>query len=540
MRWFRTRLLGSPSEEGIALITVILVGSVMLALVVTTLSYGVSSERLARRDQDWQASLGAAEAGIDDYVTRLNNDATYTQWSNSANRPDTANPAMNGTFVDLPGAANEGTFRYSVDSSRYGIDGTISITATGRVRGVDRSVRATLRRRTFLDYLYYTEYETKDPEAYGSGDSLTPAQAQASCGGRHYYDSPAPATACTDIQFGPNDVIRGPLHSNDAMRMAGGSQFQGAVTTSWVGTGNPVRRYIPTTSGSPVFAEAGDPKWATPITMPPSNSALKADANSGGCLFTGPTKVVVNANGTMTVTSPLTKSTRCFTGAMGTTARTMALPANGVLHVQSVPSGAVGSDPNAWGSATCPGTAVNGGTNTHVLNQPISGDVTTYDCREGDLFIEGTLDGQMTASADNDVIVTWDLVYEDGVTGDDLLGLVANGSVFIYHPVDSNGNNLAIPGRPTSRPRFTDAKLDAAILTLNHSFTVQNYRRGNQLGDLTVRGSIAQLYRGVVALSGQSGFVKDYIYDARLRYMSPPRFIDPVKSFWRIASWEER
>jgi hypothetical protein len=146
----------------------------------------------------------------------------------------------------------------------------------------------------------------------------------------------------------------------------------------------------------------------------------------------------------------------------------------------------------------------------------------------------------MTAAADNDVIIMWDLVYETGLTGDDLLGLVANNSVFIYHPVNSSGDNLSIPGRPSGRTRFTDARVDAAILTLNHSFTVQQYREGNQLGTLTVRGSIAQLYRGPVALGGVSGYEKDYIYDQRLAYMAPPRFIDPVKSFWRIVSWEER
>ena len=206
-----------------------------------------------------------------------------------------------------------------------------------------------------------------------------------------------------------------------------------------------------------------------------------------------------------------------------------------MLHVQSVPSGAVRSDPNAWGSASCPGS-----TGRHVLGLPITNDVTTYGCRDGDLFIEGTLDGQVTASADNKVIVTWDLVYEDDLAGDDLLGLVANGSVFIYHPVGSNGSNLGIPGRSGSRPRFTDVEVDAAILALNHSFTVQNYRRGSQLGTLTVRGSIAQLYRGVVALSGQSGYEKDDLYDQRLAYLAPPRFIDPVPSFWRVVSWEER
>jgi hypothetical protein len=528
------RLLRRPAggpEDGIAMITVILVGTVMLALVITTLSYGLSSQRVARRDQDWNASLAAAEAGIDDYVTRLNNNATYTQWSNSPNRPDTSNPAMNGTFVRIPGLDNDGRFRYTIDTSKFGIDGTIAITATGRVRNVNRSVRATLRRRNFLDYLYFTEYETKDPEAYVSGlDNIDPNGAQDACGEKHYYDSPAPSSNCTRIMFGRYDVIRGALHSNDIIRIEGGAQFQGAVTTSWTGANG--LRYLPMGNGSPTFARAGDPAYAEPITMPPSNSGLRADAATGGCLFTGPTKVVVNANATMTVTSPLTRSTRCFSGAMGTTPRTMSLPANGVLHVQSVPT--TSSDPNYWGTTSCPG-----GTGRHVLNLPIANDDTTYGCRNGDLFIEGTLDGQMTASADNDIVITWDLVYEDGLTGDDMLGLVAgSGSVFIYHPVDGD-YNLPIPGRPSSRPRFTDAKVDAAILTLNHSFTVQNYWQGDSLGTLTVRGSIAQLYRGIVR-SGSSGFAKDYVYDQRLSYLAPPRFIDPVKSFWRIVSWEER
>ena len=31
------------------------------------------------------------------------------------------------------------------------------------MHNVTRTVYATLRRRSFLDYLYFTEYETKDP-----------------------------------------------------------------------------------------------------------------------------------------------------------------------------------------------------------------------------------------------------------------------------------------------------------------------------------------------------------------------------------------
>ncbi len=35
---------------------------------------------------------------------------------------------------------------------------------TGKVRNEIRKIRATLRRRGFIDYLYFTEYEGKDPD----------------------------------------------------------------------------------------------------------------------------------------------------------------------------------------------------------------------------------------------------------------------------------------------------------------------------------------------------------------------------------------
>ncbi len=85
-------------------------------------------------------------------------------------------------------------------------------------------------------------------------------------------------------------------------------------------------------------------------------------------------------------------------------------------------------------------------------------------------------------------------------------------------------------------------KVNAAILVLNHSFRVPEYRQGADMGTLTVDGGIAQKYRGAVALlswSKRSGYMKAYTYDKRLSYQSPPHFLDPVKSSWQSTSWME-
>ena len=80
--------------------------------------------------------------------------------------------------------------------------------------------------------------------------------------------------------------------------------------------------------------------------------------------------------------------------------------------------------------------------------------------------------------------------------------------------------------------------IHAAILTVKHSFRVQTYERGAPLGTLSVFGTIGQLYRGAVGtFSGSSpstGYSKDYTYDQKLRYTSPPHFLDPVASAWGV------
>ncbi len=47
-------------------------------------------------------------------------------------------------------------------------------------------------------------------------------------------------------------------------------------------------------------------------------------------------------------------------------------------------------------------------------------------------------------------------------------------------------------------------------------------------------GAISQKFRGTVGTTAPHGYLKNYVYDDRLRYIEPPNFLDPVEPAWHI------
>ena len=99
--------------------------------------------------------------------------------------------------------------------------GTFRIRSTGESRGVRRSIVSTLRRTSFLDYLYFTDYEASDPLSFPSAADQLRARPRlrASTGIPRETDSWCKSN--TNITFQDWDAIHGPLHTNDDLLTCG-------------------------------------------------------------------------------------------------------------------------------------------------------------------------------------------------------------------------------------------------------------------------------------------------------------------------------
>ena len=560
------RRLRRSDDSGYVLAVVIGLGLVMLLMVATTLTMTTSGEQKSNTDTDWNAALAAAYAGVEDYKSRVENDSSYVRFGNPSDpytatstgismpTGSSANPAFNITAVQpwatVPGSGGDAKFRYEIDNSKYGSTGVIRLRSTGKVGNETRSVIADLKQNGFNDYVYYTNFEVQDPIV--SGDPL-------SCGNYAWLR----ASSCANIQFTGGDILRGKVHSNDRLLVCG-SDFKGAVSTA--SQTNPL--YAIAGGCSDATWEAGKPVHTDPIPMPPTNQSMPLETRNDipatvpnpGCMYTGPTSIKLNSNGTITVISPWTKFTnismttgiastnpaRCgipgtATGQLGSSAgATFATPTDNLIFVQSVQN--TTTDPNYWASTAKPTgfTCTTGTTNgrskegwtfgslaypTTNEEAPLTSTVSApaYGCRNGDAFVSGTLKGHLTIASQNYIYIVGDLLYSNNQQ--DLLGLVAQNAIWIWNPMKninaSTPSGTALLGQ--------NRTIYGALLSVAHTVAVQNYQIGGARGTLKVVGSIAQNFRGTVG-QGVNGFLKDYGYDTRLTYQSPPKFLMPTST----------
>jgi hypothetical protein len=206
----------------------------------------------------------------------------------------------------------------------------------------------------------------------------------------------------------------------------------------------------------------------------------------------------------------------------------------------------------------------------------------------------GGVQGQLTIATRNDVVITGTIKYTDCGTGfastvnhpcsfnstglrtNDSLGLIAQNYIVVNHPIAATkcGGTPSVCKVPkatsgaTLDPTCTTANaatpttaalcnpvadntgstltIDGALLSLNHSFTVDNEGVGTPNrgcigvgaldGTLKVYGSIDQKWRGVVGCVGNSGYVKDYDWNSIGSVVTPPHYLDPATASWAVGS----
>ncbi|MDO8732077.1 MAG: hypothetical protein Q7L55_05825 [Actinomycetota bacterium] len=313
-----------------------------------------------------------------------------------------------------------------------------------------------------------------------------------------------------------------------------------------------------------------------------------------------------NGAGKIAVTSPDTKSTNAFcqvgTALEGTThaaipttaqhhptaildyATMVAAGFNGVIYVQDVPT--TSTDPNYW-SVTPPTCEIKIGTNpypfvipdptlTYNDNALFSGSGTNHGfpiettnasgqqidtwstptssmCRRGTVYAQGTYTGQYTMVADGDIAITGRLLdatvtnttytsptaADYGVpaaTSTNLMGLVPRAYLYIFHPSVTSGNNQWISAN------MQNLIVDAAVLSREGCFAIQDYTSSPTMGNLTIVGSIGQDFRCKLTNTSSNAGYQDLNvhYDPRFKTLSPPPFMQVLSSEpWHVLSMSE-
>jgi type II secretory pathway pseudopilin PulG len=531
-------------EAGFTLVTV-MGAMVVLALITVSAFAAVNGDaQQSGRDVARKQALAAAEAGVNQYLFGLNGDNNYWAQCTGVPAPNAVNDPWNGTGPDprtwqtVPNATTQFAIEllpangYSKCQTGPNVSDSvidkgsrsIRIRVTGRAPTGNggwtyRSVIAGLKREGFLDFLWFTDIESFDPLLYlvnADGRPTSPSivtwAASDTTGCNRYFRAGRGnaqyngkygdgakenlSSGCSEIQFAPQDVLAGPMHTNDEMYPCGSPTF-GRNLQDQIESG---KAWRPACSGTnPNIKGTWRPNWAT-IGMPETNASLKQIAGAN-YTFSGRTSIQLGTPaGKMTVVT-------------GGVTKILEYPVDGVVFVQN--------------SGPCPPY------NPINVNYSMTA-LATKPC--GDALVSGAYNQSLTIATENDIIANGNITHAD--SDDVMLGLIADGFVRVRH--DAAYKTTADCDNAGGQ---VDREIDAAILTLQHSFMVDGWYCGAPLGTLTIDGVIAQKYRGPVGRGGNTptnGYIKNYIYDSRLQFRAPPHFLDPVESAWRVWRYTEQ
>ncbi|MDX6544809.1 MAG: hypothetical protein QOG02_583, partial [Gaiellales bacterium] len=397
------RLRTLRQESGFAMVSVLILLLVGTLFAVAAWSTSKADIKPAANDKATKQAYAAAEAGINYYLFRLGQNNAYWSDCDQVAPPNSteANPVnlaganllrwrnVQGSTSSyaielLPqnGVSASGTWCTPGDTAAASLldssSGTLQIRSTGQSNGVRRSVVVTLRRSGFLDYLYFTNFETQDPQVTGSN---------AVCA---VYRRDGRSGSCSTIVFASDDAVNGPFHTNDDILTCGTPDF-GRTAADAIEVTAPPLGYASGCGGSPTPNFKGTyTASANRLDLPISNSTL-SDVAQPGYLFTGTTQITLSG-ATMTVVNN------------GVTTSGVALPPNGVIYVK-----------NGTGAA---------------CNPPRSAPQTyNENACSGNVYLKGNYTKSLTIGAERDIIVNGSVTR----TGNALMGLIANFFIRVYH-----------------------------------------------------------------------------------------------------------
>jgi Tfp pilus assembly protein PilE len=504
-------------DDGFTMVIALGVMLVTGLLLVVAYTAATGDVTLSRNEIIQKQAYYAALAGVQEYEYQLQNNPDYWETCKTPTNivpQEEKEKEYNGhyTIKLLPAStAPEGTKEClttnpfgSMIQSGGSLANTFRIESTGYAGMDKRTVIATFNVVGFLNYVYFTQYEVEDPSL--NGGSTKECE-------QYYAERVKSGAKCQTILFGKEDSVNGPMHTDDAANVECSKELtfgrKGHTDVVEI-NGGTWPKCSP--SSEPTYNDAKkEPTKGEELKAPQSDTSLRSYVESEN-EFTGVTYLELNGSTKEIGVTYYNKEKKKLEKA-----KSIKWPKNGLIYVQAGPEGC-----------------------GYTYN-PEESDESNETSREnecGNVYVKGTYSEPLTVAAENSLIINGNIEptkFAKGKLGEapegtTTLGLIATEYVRVYHPIKEEGRKCSnvTPGS------LSNPWIYAAILSTSHSFIVDNFGCGENLGDLNVYGAIAQKFRGPVGTTSGSGYIKNYVYDERLATDEPPFFLSPLNAGWEV------
>jgi len=440
-----------------------------MAVYLLAVASGVSQ---ANRTANAKKAYYIADAGLVDAYERIEQAGkNFTAPANGTNYIPSPN-TDNGVFT-----IGNSTGNYVVTVATTFTPATnFTITSTGTIGTATRTLQLKMTWASISKYAYWSQTELN-----------------AAFGGPLWWVG----------EPGLEMLTTGPVQTNGQLNIFGNPIFYGAVTEANLpilanGTlgstpTSTTPNYYPNISSNPsIIFTQGITNDAPPVNLPPQTTLtnLNTVASDGqGLVLTGASTVIFNPSGTITVTGNVVNNNCVATTKYNNT--TITPPTNGVVYVQSTST-----------ISKCKSSA-----------------------QDGNATVQGTVHGQLTVAADQNVYVSGSVAYNSDPRKNpgsmDLVALVANQNITIIE---------------ASAP--TQLEMAGVLMAMQGSFQVDQYTvyRGNST--TAVMDQYGSLINYVCGATGEmdmsgtllGGWNQIQTYDNRLAKMAPPGFA-PMSTF---------
>ncbi len=388
-----------PDQGQAALVGVVAITAIMVVTGGVLVQDTVATDPLMQSNLTSRYAYRALEAGLNSYLNTVNANPDLAACSTATNGTPQCGGLSYGTWSEVPDTGTSqampeyylyGNPQPVIDPSDWSID-HVSVEIVGAAgypgRFAYQSTEADLTPQNgFLDHIWWSNFEAINNS--GSGD-------YASCSYDWQNSYNGPGGPCTAVYFGPNDIINGPVYTNDSMYVTSKPAFTSVQTADpncWFVDPLDGTHGSPPGCASAVTADVASPtptgSRAHAVEQPPADdSELATIAADNGCLYAGPTTVTLSG-GRLTVTSPDTPvsagvdtlNESSNTNTCPTAGGSASLPANGVVFVETATSHVV-SGANPFDD-TGHGGRYSQTTNTYTVTTGVGrlAQTTTYTC----------------------------------------------------------------------------------------------------------------------------------------------------------------